>query len=138
MYRKTRSETGRALFAEISKEFAIYFSSLGGHIRRICERYPKLIFWVMVGAILVSGTLAFTVMRVKREEPLTLLSESSVPITQGLGEILGAGQALKEVLDLQNQINTVLRKDTLAPGDSLMVREAIRQLEKINRQLDIK
>ncbi len=137
MYRKTHSKP-KALLNEISKEFAVYLSSLGSHIRRICERYPKLIFSVMVGAILVSGTLAFTVMRVKREEPLTLLSESSVPITQGLGEILGAGQALKEVLDLQNQINTVLRKDTLAPGDSLMVREAIRQLEKINRQLNVK
>lgn len=138
MYRKTRSRTGKALLNEISKEFATYFSSLGNKIRHICERYPKLIFSVMVSAILVSGILAFTVMRLSKKEQLPSLSATSVPITKGLGEIMGAGQALKQVLDLQNQINTILRKDTLTSSDSLFVTEAFRQLEKINRQLDVK
>lgn len=138
MYRKTRSRTGKAILNEISKEFATYFSSLGDYIRHIFERYPKLIFSVMVCAILVSGTLAFTVMRVSREEQLPSLLGTSVPITKGLGEIMGAGQALKQVLDLQGQINTILRKDTLTSNDSLLVTDAFRQLEKINRQLDVK
>ncbi len=138
MYRKTRSKTGKALLNEISKEFAAYFSSLGDYIRHICERYPKLIFSVMVCAILVSGILAFTVMRVSKKEQLPSLSGSSMPITKGLGEIMGAGQALKQVLELQNQINSILKKDTLTSSDSLLVTDAFRQLEKINRQLDVK
>lgn len=92
----------------------------------------------MVCAIVGSGILAFTVMRVSKKEKLPSLSATSVPITKGLSEIVGVGQALKQVLDLQSQINTILRKDTLTSSDSLFVTDALRQLEKINRQLDIK
>ncbi|MGE6221181.1 hypothetical protein ACQKCH_15240 [Nubsella zeaxanthinifaciens] len=138
MYRKTPSRTTKALLSEISREFATYFSTLGDYIRHICERYPKLIFSVMVCAIVGSGILAFTVMRVSKKEKLPSLSATSVPITKGLSEIVGVGQALKQVLDLQSQINTILRKDTLTSSDSLFVTDALRQLEKINRQLDIK
>lgn len=138
MYRKTHFKPDKALWSEISKEFAIYFARFGNRIRHICEKYPKHIFFIMLGTMLISGILAFTVMRVKKDEPAQFLAGTSAPITQGLGQILGAGQALNKVLDLQNQINIVLQKDTLTGADSLIVKDAIDQLEKIHRQLNVK
>lgn len=138
MYRKTHFKSDKALWNEISKEFAIYFARLGNRIRHICEKYPNQIFFTMLGTMLISGILAFTVMRVKKDEPAQLLAGTAAPITQGLGQILGAGQALKKVLDLQNEINMVLQKDTLTSADSLIVKNAIGQLEKIHRQLNVK
>ena len=138
MYRKTHFKPDKALWGEISKEFAIYFARLGNQVRYFCEKYPKQIFFTMLVAMLISGILAFTVMRVKKDETSQLLAGSAAPITQGLGQILGAGHALKEVLDLQNEINMVLQKDTLTRADSLIVKDAIGQLEKIHRQLNDK
>ncbi|MFN0293567.1 hypothetical protein [Pedobacter helvus] len=138
MYRKTHFKPDKVLWNEISKEFAIYFARFGSRTRHICEKYPKQIFLIMLGSMLISGILAFTVMRVKKDEPAQLLTGTAAPITQSLGQILGAGQALKKVLDLQNEINIVLQKDTLTSADSLIVKNAIGQLEKIHRQLNVK
>lgn len=138
MYRKTHFKPQKALVNEIVKEFVVYFSHFGNWSKRIGAKYPKQIFFSMLTAILVSGILAFTVMRVKKEERLPIISGNAAPIVQGFGEILEAGQALKKVLDLQNQINLILRKDSLTSADSLLVKDALRQLETIHRQLNVK
>lgn len=138
MYRKTHFKPQKALGSEIVKELAVYFSRFGGWTERIIAKYPKQIFFTMLATILISAILAFTVMRIKKTQPLPLYSSSVAPITQGFGQILGAGQALKKVLELQNQINLVLRKDSLTGNDSLLVKNALSQLESIHRELNVK
>jgi hypothetical protein len=138
MYRKTHFKTRPDLYKELSKEFGGYFLQIGAFWKRISTRYPAQIFAVMVASILLSGILAFTVMRVKVTRPLPSISGSGSDMSQGLGQIVGAGQALKEVLDLQNQINTALHKDSLTAKDSLLVKNAIRQLENIHHELNTK
>lgn len=138
MYRKTHFKARPDLFQELKKEFGAYFLSLGTSWKGISARYPRQIFILMLASILLSGVLAFTVMRVKNTGPLPSLSGSGADLTQGFGQIAGAGQALKKVLDLQNQINTVLHKDSLTAADSLLLKNAIRQLETIHHELNIK
>lgn len=138
MYRKTHFKTRPDLYQELSKEFGAYFLRIGSLWKRISARYPRQIFAVMVTSILLSVVLSFTVMRVKVTEPLPSISGSGEDVAHGLGQIVGAGQALKKVLDLQNKINTVLHKDSLTARDSLLVKNAIRQLEIIHHELNTK
>lgn len=138
MYRKTHFKPRPNLYLELRKEFGTYFSRLHAFWKNISIRYPRQIFIVMLASILLSGVLAFTVMRVKETGPLPSVSGSGASVTQGFGQILESGQALKKVLDLQNQINTVLHKDSLTAADSLLVKNAIRQLETIHHELNTK
>ncbi|KAA8476844.1 hypothetical protein BDE36_1306 [Arcticibacter tournemirensis] len=138
MYRKTHFKARPDLYQELSKEFGAYFSRMSTYWKRISARYPRQIFILMLASILLSGVLAFTVMRVKDTGPLPTLSGPGADVTQGFGQIIGAGQALKKVLDLQNQINIVLHKDSLTAADSLLVKNAIRQLEIIHHELNVK
>lgn len=136
MYRKTHFKPKPNLFKELVREFGTHFVHLGLFWRRISSRYPRQLFVVMLASILLSGALAFTVLRVRKVEPLPTLSGPSV--THGFGQIIQSGQALKEVLDLQNQINTILHKESLTAADSLLVKSAISRLETIHYQLSKK
>jgi hypothetical protein len=138
MYRKTQFKPRPNLYLELRKEFGTHFSRLHVLWKNISSRYPRQIFVVMLASILLSGILAFTIMRVKETGPLQFVSSSGAGVTQGFGQILESGQALKKVLDLQNQINTVLHKDSLTAADSLLVKNAIRQLETIHHELNVK
>lgn len=138
MYRKTHFKHRPNLFYELRKEFGGYFVRLAALGNAIGSRYPRQIFAVMLACILFSGVLAFTVMRVKEPKSLPTLSSSGTNVAQGFGQIMGAGQALQKVLDLQNQINMVLHKQKLTAADSLFIKNAIRQLEIIHNQHNIK
>lgn len=137
MYRKIRSNPPANLAQELKKEFGKYFVRLGVFCKRISGKYPRQVFALMLTSMLFSGILAFTVLRIKKAPPLPSLAVSGTsPISQGFGQIMQSGQALKEVLELRNQINTVLHKDSLGPADSLLLKNAIRRLEIINHQLN--
>ncbi|WP_316777904.1 hypothetical protein [Pedobacter antarcticus] len=138
MYRKTHFKPRPNLYLELRKEFGAYFFRLQALWKNISTKYPRQIFVVMLTGILFSGVLAFTIMRVKETRPLPSISETGADVSQGFGQIVDAGQALRKVLDLQNQINTVLHKDSLTAADSLLVKNAIRQLETIHHELNVK
>jgi hypothetical protein len=138
MYRKTHFKPRPNLYLELRKEFGGHFSRMHVLWKNVSARYPRQIFIVMLVSILLSSILAFTVMRVKEAGQLPSISSTGADVTQGFGGILDAGHALKKVLDLQNQINTVLHKDSLTAADSLLVKNALRQLETIHQELNVK
>ena len=139
MYRKIRSNPVPNLYLELRKEFGSYLDRLGSVVNNVCNRYPRQFFAMMLLIILISGILAFTVLRVPKTPPLPSLNGStSQTVTSGLGKIIQSGQALKEVLELQNQINTILHKDSLDARDSLLLKNAILRLEIIHHNLNPK
>ena len=139
MYRKIRSNPVPNLFLELRKEFGSYLDRLACVLGSVCNRYPRQVFAMMVLGILISAILAFTVLRVPGASPLPSLdSGSSKALSSGLGNIIQSGQALREALELQDQINAVLRKDSLDGRDSLMLRRAILRLENIHHNLNPK
>lgn len=139
MYRKIPSNPVPNLYQELRKEFGGYLDQLASVLNSICNRYPRQLFAMMVLGILISGILAFTVLRVPGKPPLPSLDGSaSQSLTSGLGNVIHSGQALREVLELQDQINTVLHKDSLDGRDSLVLRKAILRLETIHHNLNPK
>lgn len=138
MYRKTHFKPRPNLLSELRKEFGGYFLRLSALWKLVSSRYPTQIFALMLASILFSGVFAFTVMRIKEPKSLPSLSSSGTKVAQGFGQIIGAGQAFQKVLELQNQINTVLHKEKLTAADSIFVTDAIQQLEIIHNELNIK
>jgi len=138
MFRKTHFRSRPNVYQELTKEFGVYLVRLAVVWKRILTTYPKQIFTFMIVCMMLSGALAFTVMRVKDDVRKSPLVNSGLEVNHGFGEMMDAGQALNKVLNLQNKINTVLHKDSLTASDSLNVKNALRQLEIIHHQLNAK
>lgn len=139
MFRKTHSSPDqRSLIEELRKELGPYFEKAEQVISGLLKRYPKQFFIAMIVLIIGSGILSFTVMRHGSKSASTYASGISSNTTSGLATILKTGSALSEVLSLQNQINSILKKDTLSSSDTLSLQNAFKRLEAINHQLNSK
>ncbi len=139
MFRKTHSRPDqRSLIEELRKELGPYFEKAEQVISGLLKRYPKQFFIAMIVLIIGSGILSFTVMRHGSKSASTYASGISSNTTSGLATILKTGSALSEVLSLQNQINSILKKDTLSSLDTLSLKNAFKRLEAISHQLNSK
>ena len=139
MFRKTHSRPDqRSLIEELRKELAPYFEKAERVIGRLLKRYPKQFFIAMIILMIGSGILSFTVMRHGSKSASTYASGISSVTSGGLGTIIKTGSALREVLSLQNQINSILKKDTFSSLDTLSLQNAFKKLEAINHQLNSK
>lgn len=136
-FRKTTSEerTKVTLFREIKREFAAYTQPLAKRVCASMAKYPKRYFFTMIGCIAISILLAFSLFRVKEPKTITI-PKTGAGVSTGVAQIFNSGAAFREVLDLQNQINLVLRKDSLSGADSLFIKRALKRLETINRELN--
>ena len=139
MFRKTHSSPGqRSFIAELKKELSPYLEKVERVISRLLKRYPQQFFIAMIVLIIGSVILSFTVMRHEPKSTSTYASGISSVTSGGLGTIIKAGSTLREVLSLQNQINAILKKDTLSSLDTLSLQNAFKRLEAINHQLNSK
>ena len=140
MSRKTISEQDNqvTLFSELRKEFAAYFTLLSQRRNEFLQRYPRQVFTGMLICLVTSVVLAFSVMRQKKAPTPSGMGKAGVEMNSGLGEILNTGTALKEVLELQSQVEIILKKDSLNQADSLLLKAAFDRLESINSKLNPK
>lgn len=140
MSRKTISEQDNqvTLFSELRKEFAGYFTQLSQRRNRFLQRYPRQVFTCMLICLVTSVVLAFPVMRQKKVSIPSRVGKAGAEMTSGLGQILNTGTALKEVLELQSQVEIILKKDSLNQADSLLLKAAFDRLESINKKLNPK
>lgn len=141
MFRKIHSNTdpGATIGTELKKEFGRYFRRAGIHCRHLLGKYPIPFFAGMVISILLSGILAFTILRVDNPQALTALPR--LPASGaggGMGSMLEAYDALKEAAVLQSRIEAIARKDTLDTGDSTEVIDAFKRIDEISKQLKFK
>ena len=140
MSRKTISEQDNqvTLFSELRKEFAAYFTLLSQRRNQFLQRYPRQVFTGMLICLVTSVVLAFSVMRQKKVPTSSGMGKAGAEMTSGLGQILNTGTALKEILELQSQVEIILKKDSLNQTDSLMLKAAFDRLESINKKLNPK
>lgn len=140
MYRKTISEQDNqvTLFSELRKEFAAYFTLLSQRRNQFLQKYPRQVFTGMLICLFTSVVLAFSVMRQKKVPSPSGMGKAGAEMTSGFGEILNTGTALKEILELQSQVEIILKKDSLNQTDSLMLKAAFDRLESINKKLNPK
>ena len=132
MFRKITSnrDPGKTLGSELTKEFSIYFERAGMKGRRLLERYPRQSFTAMVIAILFSGVLAFTVMR-EHQSSILHIKPSAQNTAAGFGQIIGTANALQTLWATQQQVDLLLKKDTLTHADSLTLNQALTQMESL-------
>ncbi len=140
MSRKTISEQDNqvTLFSELRKEFAGYFTLLSQRRNQFLHRYPGQVFACMLICLVISVVLAFSVMRQKKVSTPSGVGKAGAEMASGLGQILNTGTALKEVLELQSQVEIILKKDSLNQADSLLLKAAFDRLESINKKLNPK
>lgn len=132
MFRKITSNRapGKTLGSELKKEFGIYFERAGKRSREAIEKYPRQIFCLMVVSILFSGVLAFTVMR-EKQKPIVQPKASPQSAASGFGQIISTANALQALMATQQQVDQLLKKDTLTHADSLTLNRAFSQMESL-------
>lgn len=136
MFKRIHSKENRpSLCLELKKEFGRYFESAGNRIEKCLIKYPKVVFVSMLGVMLLSGVLAFTVMRYKEVKRSPVLPPY---VHSDFGSVVRTGEALKDVLELQSQITAILQKDSLTTSDTLILKKAFKQLESIQSQIKSK
>jgi len=136
MFRKITSnrDPGKTLGSELTKEFGIYFERAGTKSRQLLEKYPRQVFTAMVIAILFSGILAFTVMR-ERQRPIIQVKTSVQNTDSGFGQIISTASAVQTLWATQQQVDLLLKKDTLTHADSLTLNQALMQMESLRAVL---
>jgi hypothetical protein len=137
MFRKITSnrDPGKTLGSELTKEFGIYFERAGTKSRQLLEKYPRQVFTAMVIAILFSGILAFTVMR-EQQRPIVQVKASVQNTASGFGQIISTASALQVLWATQQQVDLLLKKDTLTHTDSLTLSRALTQMESLRATLN--
>ncbi len=136
MFRRIHSKKNRpSLWLELKKELGVYFESAGSQIEKSLIKYPKAVFVAMLGVMLLSGVLAFTVMRYKEVKRSPVLPPD---VHSDFGSVVRTGEALNDVLELQYQISAILHKDSLTTSDTLRLKQAFKQLESIQSQIKSK
>ena len=136
MFRKVPFNASLGL--ELKKELGKHFHVLENWVKNVLLRYPREVFALMIVATLVSIGLAFTIMRPEREEFKQNYKSQVVDSVSNLGNVLQAGIALNQVLEIQGQINAILKKDSLSRSDTLILKKAFDQLEHIHSQVQTK
>jgi preprotein translocase subunit YajC len=132
MFRKITSnrDPGKTLDSELKKEFGIYFERAGKSSRQLMEKYPRQIFSLMIVAILFSGVLAFTVMR-EQQKPMLKAKASVQNTASGIGQIISTANTMQALWATQQQVDLLLKKDTLTHADSLTLDRALIQMESL-------
>ena len=148
MFKKIHSnrDPKTTIYSELKKEFSPYFNSFGEKTNIILTNYPKQIFGVMVGLILISFILSFTIFngdgknKASRREVLKKAnitpSKLIAPPNDGLNSIIETTGKLKETIRLKEQINTIIAKQQLTKEDSTVLEQALNQLQQINTQIN--
>ena len=136
MFRKITSsrDPGKTLGSELKKEFGGYFGRAGKRSRQLLEKYPRQVFTIMVIAMLFSGVMAFTIMR-EQQKPIVPAKATPQAAVSGFGQIISTANALQALWESQQQVDLLLKKDTLTHADSLTLGCALTQIANLRARI---
>lgn len=149
MFRKLHSnrDPRDTLLSEIKKEFSVYFGKAETGVSSLLREYPKQAYGAMLALMLISLVLSFTVFR--NREPVTEVTLSAVPaktirkpagtllpVNGGFEQILQTTSALKQTLELKQQIDTLLTKGALTRVDSIKLATSLDALQHLQQSLN--
>ena len=105
-------------------------------IQKLLERYPLCFFVGMFVCLLVSGILAFTVMRVQEVTKLPQFPGlATAGIVKSTTDIMGSYSSLMELDELKHNIAVFIQKDSLSVSDSIHLSAALKRYEQLYRSL---
>lgn len=109
-----------------------YFRRVQTYFREILHRYPLPVFAGMVVCILLSGTLAFTVMRVKTPGGVPVFPKvPTIGADINIGGVIQTYDALREVSEIQQVIQSIIEKDSLHTTDSIRLISALKRFDEL-------
>jgi hypothetical protein len=126
------------LWNELQKEFGGYYDKATASGRGFVNRYPRPVFFVMIVLMLLSIGLSFTVFR--NHEPTAKNRKAAKanpsPLSTGFGQVMQAGEALRETIILKQQVDSLIAKKQLTKADSATLEKALDKLQQLNNHLD--
>ncbi len=133
MFKKIHSnrDPGDTLYSEIKKEFGGQFNNIAGGTRSFAERYPRILFGLMIFCIAVSIAVVFTL----RKPPVPPPKISVSPVSDGVGQILSLSSAMKETLALKKQVDSISTLKKPDVTDSALLLKDLDRLGQINKIL---
>ncbi len=137
MFRKIHSNRGPddTLFSAIKKEFGEYFGKAETKSKAFLERHSRLVFKCMVGSMLLSIILCFTVLRKTGTKPHAPVAHARSPgISDGFSNIMQLSSELKEMLALKKQVDSITAKKSLTPLDSIVLEKDLDRLQQMNNR----
>lgn len=140
MFKKLHSnrDPQDTVFAELKKEFAVYYGKAGDGVKKVALLYPKSCFGLMVFSLLVSLDLSFTVFR--NYEPVKKVNALSKVIPSSVGnsfdKIMETGSALKEIIALKGHADSLLTRKNLSHADSAALEADLDRLQQLNNHLN--
>lgn len=137
---------GDTLWKSLRQEFGSYFEQAGTSFGYFCANHPKAIFGSMVALLVLSAALSFTVFHHPAQRPgpgsgsaaphhNAAPIKSPHPLDDGFSRLLETGAALKQTLDLKQEVEAILAKGKISPADSLRLEQALDSLAAIQHQI---
>lgn len=139
MFKKIASnrEPDKTIWSELNKEFSPYIGKANSGIRTFFSAYPKAIFFGMVGLIILSIVLSFTLFR-NTNDPFLQKTSAAIDVVHEppTNEVFQGVQLLQQMISTRKTIDGLLSKEVLSDQDSVSLEKAIEQLEMIELQLN--
>jgi hypothetical protein len=137
MWRKIHSnrDPRDTLYSELKKEFRPWLNQAGSDLHFRLNRHPKVVFGLMIGLMLVSSVLSFTVFRYPDQSGRIPLSRQLQPARESIEQLLKTTARLKETIRLKRVIDSLTTKKLLSGSDSICLDSSLDRLRKIHTSL---
>jgi len=125
-------DPGDTLFKALGQEFATYFRLAGDWITSLLRSHPRLAFYSMIGLLVISLVLSFTVFR-HREKVALGISPPITRITDGFGQIMQTTGRIREIVVLKQQVDSLSARRKLSAADSIRLIAALDRLQQLSK-----
>ncbi len=127
----------KTVWSELNNEFSPYVSKADSGFRAVISAYPKAIFFGMVGLIILSIVLSFTLFR-NTNDPFLQKTSAAIDVVREppTNDVIQGVQLLQSMLSTRKTIDDLLSKVVLSGKDSVDLENAIEQLAIIELQLN--
>ncbi|WP_139351038.1 hypothetical protein [Sphingobacterium sp. CZ-UAM] len=105
-------------------------------LRHFLKRYPIVFLSGMLLCIIVSGILAFTLMRTDSGSTLSKYPKlPAVGSMAGITDALDSYSALQQVVAIQDTIAAIINKERLDDRDSIQLTDALKRFHQLQRSI---
>lgn len=98
----------------------------------------KSVFFIMVGILIISflwAIMSETILKPEYERPqMAAGSGATEPLSNSLSGVVSTTSDLMEIMEIKSSIDSLVRKDSLTPSDSVKLLNAFQHLEFLNRK----
>jgi hypothetical protein len=108
-------------------------------IHRLIKRQPRMIYLMMMITITASAVLFFKQHQINGQmPPPPIVLKETAYFPSGVQKIICTGVAVREIWNIQTELESLLQKGSLSSGDTIVFRRLRQRLSIINPKNRIK